>query len=261
MKSFLAGDVTLHYVDEGNGAPIVLVHGFPLDHQMWHQQIADLSRDYRVLAPDLRGFGRSDVTEGTVSMADFADDLAAMIDAAQISEPVTLCGLSMGGYIAWQFWLRHRQRLAKLILCDTRAAADTDEVGRARRILAERVVQDGTASIVGPMVEKLFAPQTLAELPAVVAAQIAIMNNTLPTGVAAAARGMAERPDMTEQLSEIDLPTLVICGQHDAITTVDEMRSIADALPNGTFTSIPSAGHLAPLENASAVNAAIRDFL
>ncbi len=112
-------DITLNVIERGSGPPLLLVHGFPLDHQMWRGQIDELAEDFRVIAPDLRGFGASDATEGTVTMQQFADDLANLLDQLSVQQPVRLCGLSMGGYIAWQFWRRHGDRLSHLILCDT----------------------------------------------------------------------------------------------------------------------------------------------
>src|SRR5436853_6628031 len=118
MAVVQAGNVRLNVVERGRGTPLVLLHGYPLDHSMWRRQIDGLSDICRLIAPDLRGFGGSSVTPGTATMEQMADDLAALLDTLKIDEPVVVCGLSMGGYVAWQFALRHRSRLAKLILCD-----------------------------------------------------------------------------------------------------------------------------------------------
>lgn len=254
-------DIALNAVDRGMGAPLLLVHGFPLDHSMWQAQIDALSANCRVLAPDLRGFGQSDVTPGTVTMEQFADDLAAFLDALQIVQPVTLCGLSMGGYIAWQFWARQRQRLARLILCDTRAAADTQEAAEGRLKSAQQVLAEGTQAVAEAMLPKLFAPECLAAGTSIVAETRQVMLRTHREGVAAALRGMARRPDMTGRLREIDVPTLVICGQHDAISPPQEMRGIAAAIAGARYVEISGAGHMAPLEMPTPVNAAISDFV
>ena len=121
LKHIDISGATLSVNDVGQGSPILFVHGFPLDQTMWREQVAELSRDFRCVVPDLRGFGQSTVTEGKVTMEQFADDLAELLDAMAITEPIVLCGLSMGGYIAWQFARRHAARLKGLILCDTRA--------------------------------------------------------------------------------------------------------------------------------------------
>src|SRR5437879_9784417 len=123
-----------------------------------------------MIAPDLRGFGQSDVTHGTVMMEQFADDIAALLNALLITEPIVFCALSMGGYVAWQFALRHRQRLARLILCDTRAVADSPEAAAGRLKTAERVLAEGASVAAEALLPKLFAPTTYSERPQIVEA-------------------------------------------------------------------------------------------
>jgi len=254
-------EVPLHVVDQGGGRPLLLVHGFPLDHSMWQGQIDELALECRVIAPDLRGFGRSPDAAGVVTMEQFADDLAGTLDRLGIRSPVVLCGLSMGGYIAWQFWRRHRVRLAALVLCDTRAGADTAEVARGRLATAERVLREGPGVLADTMLERLFAPATSAQRPELVEAVRRTILNTSAAGAAAALRGMAERLDMTDQLGQIDVPTQVVCGQYDVISPVVEMQALASRVAGSQFTVIPDAGHMSPLENPAAVNAAIRSLL
>jgi pimeloyl-ACP methyl ester carboxylesterase len=255
------GETRLQVVDQGTGRPLLLVHGFPLDHTMWRGQIDELSRDYRVLAPDLRGFGRSDVSCGIVTMERFADDLAALLDVLHVDEPVIFCGLSMGGYIAWQFWRRHGRRLAQLILCDTRAAADTPEAVQARQDLAQRVLAEGTEPLVAAMISRLFAQGTRERQPALIDSTTAVIRATAPAGAAAALLGMAQRVDATAWLPQLQLPTLVVCGEEDVIATVTEMRQIAAALPQAQLAVVPACGHMAPLEDAPHVTQLIRTFL
>ena len=260
MPTIPLDDISLECLDQGTGPVLLLVHGFPLDHTMWRPQIEHFSASRRVLAPDLRGFGGSGVTRGTVTMQQFADDIAALLDALRI-DAVDFCGLSMGGYIAWQFLQRHRGLVRSLILCDTKAAADTPE-GRETRIgLAEKVVQRGPEFIAQTMPDKLFSQHTRAQRPEIVADIQAVMRRTHPEGIAAAARGMAERPDVTPLLPSIDVPTLVVVGEEDAITTRDEMFGMSAAIPSAEFVSVADAGHMAPLEQPSVVNAAIETFL
>jgi pimeloyl-ACP methyl ester carboxylesterase len=187
--------------------------------------------------------------------------VAGLLAALAISQPIVFCGLSMGGYVAWQFALRHRARLAKLILCDTRAVADSADAAAGRLKTAEKVLAEGASVVAEAMLPKLFAPETHTKQPAVVAATKAVMLKTPPEGIAAALRGMAARPDVTGRLSEIDLPALVICGQHDAISPALEMRGIAVTLPRGQFVEITGAGHLSPLEAPAEVNRAIAQFV
>jgi len=261
METVDIGGATLAVVDRGAGPPLVLVHGFPLDHSMWNEQILELSEHYRVIAPDLRGFGYSALTQGTVTMNQLADDTAAMLDAMGVAEPVTFCGLSMGGYVAWQFWNRHAARLRGLILCDTRSVGDTPEVAADRHAMAERVLREGPGPLVEMMMPKLFAESTVGEQPDVVEALRSVMLANDPIGIAAAGRGMAVREDFTSRLPEIQCPALVLVGQYDAISTPDEMASIARALPHARFVEIAGAGHMSPMEKPEEVNRAMADFL
>jgi len=279
VKSLVINGSEIAYVDRGTGLPLVLVHGFPLDHTMWTGQIDALAGPtadspagqtilsappVRIIAPDLRGFGHSLFSphgDEKVTMDQFADDLAALLDALAIREPVVVCGLSMGGYIAFQFWRKYTARLRGLILCDTRAVADTPEGAEGRRRMAERVLREGPAPLVETMLPNLLAETTRRQRPELVERLRSVIMAGDPRGIAAAARGMAERPDMTAALGQIGCPTLVIVGQSDVISTPAEMRGIAAAIPAADFAEIPEAGHLSPWENSAAVNATIVDFL
>lgn len=254
-------DVELMVECAGSGDPIMFVHGFPLDHSMWRSQIDEFSKTHTVIAPDLRGFGQSEDSAGAVSMEQFADDIAALLDQLGIEEPVTLCGLSMGGYIAWQFWKRHRNRLGKLILCDTRAIADSEEAHQTRLKAAERVLNEGQQFLAESMIPKMFAPITQERDPAKVDEVRRTMMRNSPMGIAAAQKGLAARPDVTSWLPEIDVPALLIVGEKDEISPPEEMQEIANALPQAKFAVIPDAGHLAPVEQPQAVNDIIRQFL
>jgi 3-oxoadipate enol-lactonase len=261
MPRYNLGDVELDVVEFGHGRPIMFVHGFPLDHSMWKTQLEAFKASFRVIAPDLRGFGQSGLTEGTVTMEQFADDLSKLLIRMQIDEPVVFCGLSMGGYIGWQFWRRHPDQLRALVMCDTRAVADTDEAARGRKKTAEQVVTSGTQSVAETMIPKLFAESTRRERPELVEATRQVILRAPPQGVAAALRGMAARPDVSEEIPHLQVPTLVICGEQDAISPVAEMRKIATAIPTAKFELIPDAGHMSPLENSTAFNAALEKFL
>lgn len=251
----------LQVLQAGSGRPLVFVHGFPLDHQMWKGQIQDLAEYFHVLAPDLRGFGASSDVANLVTMAEFADDLAEMLDALGIHEPIALCGLSMGGYIALEFWRRHRQRLTHLIFCDTRAAADSPEAAETRLQTAERVLREGSQVVADAMLPRLFAAHSLRQRANVVTATEQIMRAARPASVAAALRGMAQRADATAWLPDVDLPTLVVCGQEDVISSPPEMERMAAAMPQAEYVSIPACGHMAPLEDSVHVNKALRAFL
>lgn len=261
MTTYSVNSVKLSVVDRGRGAPLLLVHGFPLNHEMWSEQIEVLSREYRVIAPDLRGFGQSGATPGVVTMEQFADDLAALLDAMKVGEPAVFCGLSMGGYIAWQFCRKHAARLRALVLCDTRAGADSPEAAANRLATADRVEREGPQVLVESMMPKVLAPATLSKRPDVVLALQRIMLANDRQGIAAASRGMSQRPDMTPLLSQIRCPALVLVGEADAPSPPAEMRGMAEAIPGARFVEIPGAGHMTPMEQPAEVNAAILEFL
>jgi 3-oxoadipate enol-lactonase len=261
MQRATVGNIELAYKDKGSGPVLLLVHGFPLDHSMWSEQIEALSSHYRVIAPDLRGFGQSEGQDEKTTMQQYANDLAGLLDVLAISEPVNLCGLSMGGYVAWHFWKHHRDRLASLILCDTRAAGDTPEGALGRLALAKTVLTEGALPVADSMLPKLFAPRNLDSDPPYVGSTKQVMESTRATTIAAALRGMAERPDMTAELPNIELPALLLCGEHDVITPADEMRDVAQAMPDAMFRVIYGAGHMSPLERPERVNRLIFDFL
>lgn len=245
----------------GTGHPLVFVHGFPLDHTMWEHQIRHFSQHLRVIAPDLRGFGKSPERATPGNLADDADDLAHLLDALNITQPITLCGLSMGGYIAWQFFQRHRDRLHSLIQCDTKAATDTPEARRIRFESAERVLAEGPAFLAEGMPGKLFGKATFSKNPVVIEETIRVIRETASPTIAHAQHAMAGRPDVTNLLGKIDVPTLLIVGEEDQISPPQEMREMAVMLPDSQLVVIPEAGHMAPLEAPEAVNAAIEAFL
>jgi 3-oxoadipate enol-lactonase len=261
MTTVDLGDMKISVEDRGAGRVLLFVHGFPLDHTMWRAQIDEFSRDYRVLAPDLRGFGASPLGDGEVTMRRYADDLAVLLDRLNIQEKIVFCGLSMGGYIAWQFWQKYAERLAAMVVCDTRAVADTPEARQGRAELAARVLANGPQPAADAMLPKLFGPESERDHPEAIAATRAVILRNPASGIAAALDGMAKRPDVTDMLSGIAIPTLVVVGQHDAISRPAEMREIAERIPDAEFATIRGAGHMSPMENSLEFNAALRRFL
>jgi 3-oxoadipate enol-lactonase len=262
MKHVHAGNTKFAVQLAGHkGYPLLLVHGFPLDHTVWQPQIDFFTDHCRVIVPDLRGFGGSDVTPGTVTMEHMADDLHALLAALDVHEKVIFCGLSMGGYIGWQFWKKYKHKVLALIACDTRAVADTPEAAAGRHRMAADVLTEGAVAASRVMMPRMFAPNTYQAKPELVKYVQQMMERQQPAGIAAAAEGLAVREDVRAMLPTIDVPTLVVVGEHDSISTVDEMRHIADAIPNSAWVSVPDAGHLALLENPTVVNEAIAEFI
>jgi pimeloyl-ACP methyl ester carboxylesterase len=265
MRSITLSHGALAYIDRGNGPIVLLVHGFPLDHSMWNSQIDSLAARARVIAPDLRGFGSSpigivDPVRG-ISMEQYAGELAELLDALGVGEPIVLIGLSMGGYIAWQFVRKFAARLRALVLCDTRALADTPE-GRAGRLeMAENVAVWGSARVAEILGPKLLSARSLETQPELMAEIRHVISRQAPASIAAAQRGMACRPDVTSMLPDICVPTLVLVGELDAISTPAEMRAIADAIPRAEYVEIAAAGHMTSMENPAAVNDALLRFI
>ncbi|MBN2294977.1 MAG: alpha/beta fold hydrolase [Pirellulales bacterium] len=261
MQKNTINGIEIAFVDRGAGPVLLLVHGFPLDHSMWDAQIYIFQEKYRVIAVDLRGFGQSQVVEGTTDMETMADDLNDLLDSLKIDDPVVVVGLSMGGYVAFQFALKYPQKLSALILCDTRALADTSEVADGRLQAAKEVIADGPKSLVDSMMPRLFAEATVSQNPAMVDSLRDVMMTTDRQTIAAAARGMARRPDVRPWLGKIECPTLVIVGEHDVISPVDEMRAIADGIPHSSFVEIDGSGHMSPMEKPEDFNSAVLKFL
>jgi 3-oxoadipate enol-lactonase len=262
MKHISIGDAKLSvYTGGERGHHLLLVHGFPLNHTMFQPQIDYFIDHCRVIAPDLRGFGKSDPPSGAVTMEQLADDMDAVLDGLGVDEQVIFCGLSMGGYVAWQFWRKYKHRVLAMILCDTRACADSPEIADGRRKLAATTLRDGPEAAAKVMLPKMFARATWDEQPELVERVRGMMHSASPAGIAAALEGMAQRPAAYDLLPTIDVPTLVIVGEHDAISTADEMRGIADLIPEAGWVDVPNAGHLANLENPQVVNEAIAEFI
>jgi pimeloyl-ACP methyl ester carboxylesterase len=252
----------LAYDDKGPGHAVVLLHGFPLNRKMWSAQEASVGSVYRLIVPDLRGHGESAAPEGTYTMDVMADDVIELLDALQITEPIVLGGLSMGGYVALSLASRFPGRIRGLMLMDTRASADSPEVARNRQGLAQRVEESGqVAEVVDAMLPRLFSESTRTTRSDLIAPIRQMMEKSRPRGVAGALRGMAIRPDRTADLAQIQVPTLVLVGADDVITPVEEARAMAKALPKGHLEVIPDAGHLAPWENHAATDRAIVRFL
>jgi pimeloyl-ACP methyl ester carboxylesterase len=228
---------------------------------MWDGQIPALRQTCRVIAPDLRGFGKSGATPGKVTVEQHAADLAAMLDALAVAEPVVLVGLSMGGYIVLQFYRNWPQRVKAIVVCDSRAAADSPGVVTGRLETADRVERDGPQCLADSMTPRLLAPQTYQAHPEVVDRLRRMILAGNAAGQAASSRGMAERGDFTPLLPEIDCPALLIVGQRDGISTPIEMGSMARAVRGATLVEIEGAGHMTPMEKPAEVAHALAEFL
>lgn len=252
---------SMAYTDEGQGLPVLFVHGYPLNRLMWQPQVDELSKIVRVIAPDLRGHGDSQAAPGPYSMEMFADDLNALLDALGITQKIVLCGLSMGGYAAFIFYRKYASRLAGLVLTSTRAAPDSTEARLARMQAANVAREQGLNAIVEGMLPRILSPKTYQTQPRLVEQVRAIMLKTSLEGVLGDLTGLRERPDSTPILAQISVPTLVLPGADDPIVPLAEAQAMHAAIPGARLQIIQDAGHLPNMENSAAFNQAMRKFL
>ncbi len=260
MRAVING-ITIAYDDQGSGPPLILIHGFPLSRRMWHPQIKALvSAGFRVITPDLRGFGESDAPEGPYTMELFADDLVGLLDHLGLGA-AAFGGMSMGGYILFNLLERYRPRVRAACFITTRANAD-DEAGKERRLLLAREVLKFGPQVVADAFEKLlFAEESLAERPKLVGEVYRWMTANDSRGIAGGLLAMRERKDCTPLLVHFAVPSLAIGAEGDKAAPPDNARAIAAGIPGCRLAIIPQAGHMANLENPGAFNAALLEFL
>ena len=248
--------------ERGGGPALVLLHAFPLHSGMWADQVAAVSPHRRVVAPDLPGFGS---TPGlgipdAATVAGYADLVAGLIGHLDLG-PAVVCGLSMGGYVTFALLRDHPHLVAGVVLADTRAAADSEEIAQRRTAQQAQVVESGTAELVETMLANLLSQETRSERPDVVERTRALMAVNSPAGVIAALAAMKARPDATAELGQIAVPALVVVGEHDKPSPPDEAAAMADAIADAHLEVIPGAGHLSNLEAPEAFNQAVESFL
>jgi pimeloyl-ACP methyl ester carboxylesterase len=249
---------TLHYLDAGSAEEVVLLlHAFPLHSGMWGPQIEALQQRYRVIAPDYRGMGKSGEPPAASTMDLLAEDAAALLRQLGIRQ-ATVVGLSMGGYVAFELHRREHALFRALVLCDTKAGADTEEGKLAREAFAKGVEEKGIALAQEQMPPKLLKP---APDPGVQRRVRELIGENRAAGIAAATRGMMKRPSSEPTLAQIKCPTLVMVGEQDGLTPPAESQRMAGAIAGGRLVTIPGAGHLSNLEAPQAFNQALTGFL
>ena len=212
-----SGDAEIVYRVLGAGPPVVLLHPFPANHEFWLPVARALDTRYRVILPDLRGHGDSGVGEGPATMEKHAADIARVMDDAEVGR-APLVGVSIGGYVLFEFWRRHRGRVAALGLCNTKAPADSAEAGAGRLQAADDVLERGTEPFFENMIPRLLGKSTRGTRPDLVEGALRMMRKMLPEDVAQVQRGMAERPDSVNTLKAINVPTLLVTGEEDILT-------------------------------------------
>lgn len=253
--------VDLEWREAGRGEPIILLHAFPLNSAMWGPLLTMLPPGWRGIAPDLRGFGASpDGGESVSTMERMADDVAGLMDRLGLSRAV-VCGVSMGGYIAFEMWRLHRDRVRALVLADTRAGPDSPEAAGARERLAQHVEKVGNDVVVETLLPKLISPSTRYQQKGVVESIRAMMKEPAPVAIARTLRGMAVRRDSEPLLRTITVPTLVVVGAEDAITGRGQAEYLARSIPGASLDTIDDTGHLPPLERPAEFARVLETFL
>lgn len=253
-------DFTMAFQDSADQMPLVLIHGFPLDSTLWELQFQGLDGVARIIAPDLRGHGRSDNPDGPYSMEMFADDINGLLNHLGVYRPIILCGLSMGGYVVFEFYRRYPERVAGIILTATRAGADSGE-GKANRDKAAKSVEtNGIRPIVEAMLPKLMAPASYED-DDLVSYVREMMEITSPEGMIGALLAMKNRPNSTPTLSKIKVPVLIIHGEDDQIIPLAEAEMMFEAIDGCELVVVENAGHLPNLEQPEKFNDAVADFI
>jgi 3-oxoadipate enol-lactonase len=260
MVRVRSGDAEIAYEVLGEGTPVLLLHAFPAHHGLWLPAAQALINRYRVILPDLRGHGDSGVGDGPATVEKHTADLVRVLDDVQVGRAV-IAGVSIGGYVFFEFWRRYRGRVAAVILCNTKAQADTPEARAGRLKSADEVVERGTEPFVESMVPRLLGKTTLNSRPDLVDGARRMMMRMSPAGISAVQRGMAERPDSVATLKTINVPALVIAGEEDTLSTPADAELMRGNLAGSQLKVIPRAGHYAVWEQHEAVGSAVRQFL
>jgi 3-oxoadipate enol-lactonase len=253
-------DAQIFYEVRGRGPFLVLLHPYPTNHRFWEPVATALEEDFCLVIPDLRGHGASTVGSGAASMGKHSGDLLRLCDAVDIKKAIFF-GVSIGGYILFEFWRRHHERIQALILCDTRAQADTAESRASRLEIADEVEAKGPDNYLDSMLPKLLGESTRHNRPDLVAQARGMMAQMRVAGIAATLRGMAARPDSVATLSTISVPTLVMAGQEDALTPVADAELMRSGIAGSQMAIIPAAGHYAPFEKPKETLQPVREFL
>src|SRR5260370_13126323 len=260
MERLRSDDAEIFYESRGDGPRAVLLHLFPCHREFWRPVAAALESRYRLILPDLRGHGDSEIGEGPALMPKHASDIARVLDAAGIGK-AAFVGCSIGGYILFEFWRRFRERVASLGLCDTRPQADTAE-GRANRLeAAAAVLEQGTEPFIESMIPKLMGRTTVSTRPDLVDGARAMMRKMSTEDISLVLRGMAERPDSVADLKSINVPTLIVIGEEDVLSTVADGELMRQNIAGSQLKVIPKAGHYAPWEQPELVGKVLRQFL
>src|SRR5208283_2134215 len=259
MATILSTDAQLYYEVVGEGPSVVLLHPFPLNHKFWTAIVAQLSSRYRVVLPDLRAHGSSELGDGPATMQKLADDLARICREEKTGK-ASFVGVSIGGYLLFEFWRRYREQVVAVVLANTRAGAETPESKALRLQVADRVLREGIAEFIEEMLSKLLSKATRTNRPDIVDSARKMMQAMSPDDIAGVQRGMAERPDSVATLAAINVPALIIAGDEDSVPR-SEFELMRQQIAGSELRVIPHAGHYAALEKPEECGALLRGFL
>lgn len=253
--------MNIPFEEIGSGQPVVLLHAFPLNRKMWQMQAQALAaKNYRVILPDLRGFGENNNFADINTMEDMARDIAQLLDTLKVEKAV-IGGLSMGGYVLFNFYRLFPQKISGLIFCDTGCAADTDEKRETRFDLIEKIEAEGSQALINEMLPNLVSPHTRKSNNELMAKIEEMFRAADPKGAIAALRGMAERQDTCNIMGEIKVPVLLIFGEDDKVTNLEIAGKMQETISKARLITIKNAGHYSNLEQPEQFNSALIDFL
>ena len=259
MKEIING-LSVFLDGNSKNKPIIFVHGFPFDHTMWKAQIDELSKNYFCVTYDIRGLGESSAGNGQFTMESFVDDLETVMAELKLDKPI-LCGLSMGGYIGLRALERMQEKFSAAILCDTKSEADNNAGKLKRAVAIKRINTEGLIPFTKDFITNCYGDHYKQNHKEEFEKRIAKSSGFDPVGVKGSLLAMLGRNDTTEYLSKINIPSLVICGEKDALTPTQVMKAMADKINNAEFVVIKDSGHMSPIENPGEVNDAIENFL
>ena len=260
VRHIQSSDAEIAYWVLGDGPPIVLLHPFPVNHEFWLPVAEVLAWRYRVVMPDLRGHGESGSGEGPATMEKHAADIAHVMDDADVGR-APLIGVSIGGYALFEFWRRHRGRVAGLGLCNTKAQADGPEARAGRLQAANDVLERGTEPFFESMIPKVMGKTTRDMRPDLVERALRMMGQMSPEDVAQVQRGMAARPDSIATVKTINVPTLLLTGDEDLMTGVNEAELMHQHISGSQLRVIAKAGHYAAWEQPEESAKVLRQFV
>ena len=252
---------TVRYLDAGSGWPVVLIHAFPLNADMWRPQLERVPEGWRFIGPDMRGFGPDAAGDsGRATLDDMAADVAALLDVLGI-DPAVIGGLSMGGYVTFALFRLAPERFSGMILADTKATADTAEGLEGRRRMIALARAEGPAGVAESMLPRLLGDTSTERRPDLATKVRAMIGSCRTQGIVAAVEAIMARPDSTQDLARISCPTLVIVGEEDGLTPVSDAVALQNQISRSRLVILPEAGHLSNLEVPDGFALAVSDFL